>query len=241
MGGHLVSSLWGVTCKECRGGAQLFNITYKFLYNLVLPAFWASSPPKSHKPNHVAFLWAPHMCHELSISELWPMLSFSHDYSCFFDSSHIYSTTLPPHKELDILPLYSMIPCPYLGDRTLLRMQPSMEHGSVLFALSHQNIAHDRQLIRSCWKNTTMNGSISVDTLGDWVGKESSKAQRQGSSVPLAEQEGFGLSERGNRAPEWEAIPWRTNVRVSVVSIREPLPVFWAFVVLLRLSASWDL
>lgn len=34
-----------------------------------------------------------------------------------------------------------------------------------------------------------------MDTLGGWVGKENSKAQRQDSSVPLAEQEGFGLSE----------------------------------------------
>lgn len=38
-GGTRVSSLWGTICKEYREGTQLFNITYKFLYNLAPPAF----------------------------------------------------------------------------------------------------------------------------------------------------------------------------------------------------------
>ena len=118
-----------------------------FFYHLVSPTCWASSPFTSHKPNQVAFLWAPGMEESRVFSlQALSIPAFAHD--CAHSSSPL-PLFIPwhcrPRKNERSLPVLRGSLC-VLGHRSLpgrlacvfslLRWQPSLEHSACSFQLS---------------------------------------------------------------------------------------------------------
>jgi hypothetical protein len=146
----------------------------------------------------LAFFWAPQTWHAFFL-RMCPCCPLSMTALASFFLFPMFILTLP--NKLDI-------PFPGLHDTShTLTVQNSaehLEHALVFsFQLCHQSVAHDRQLVSFCWKNSEMNVEVSGNTLWDWAGwRKNRKAQRQGYSVASVETRGAAdLSEQR----QWES------------------------------------